>query len=96
MFVAVVCFLFLLKLKWPKSKNPFSSPLILALVVNAVALKNINNRPAYLWCSSALMQREVLLVELHDAVPQNETVAMIGSIRERNVVRKVELIDSLY
>ena len=31
------------------SFHSFSSPLILALVVNAVALKNTNNRPAYFW-----------------------------------------------
>ena len=31
------------------SFHSFGSPLILALMVNVVALKNTNNRPAYLW-----------------------------------------------
>ena len=31
------------------------------------------------------MKQEVLLVESHDTVPENGTVALIGSIRERNV-----------
>ena len=66
--------------------HSFSSPLTIALMVNAVALKNTNNRPAYLWWSSALMKREVLLVESNDTVPKNGTVAWIGSIRDRNVV----------
>ena len=68
------------------SFHSFGSPLILALMVNVVALKNTNNRPAYLWWSSALMKREVLLVESHGTVPKNGNVAVIGSIREMNVV----------
>ena len=32
------------------------------------------------------MKREVLLLESYDTVPANGTVAVIGSIRERNVV----------
>ena len=35
---------------------------------------------------SALMKREVLLVMSHDTVPESETVTVIGSFRERNVV----------
>ena len=31
------------------------------------------------------MKQEVLLVEAHGTVPENGTVAVIGSIRERNV-----------
>ena len=39
-----------------------------------------------LWWSSALMKREVLLVDSHDTGPENGTVAVIGLIRDRNVV----------
>ena len=35
------------------------------------------------------MKREVLLVESHDTVPENGPVAVIGSIREKNVVSNV-------
>ena len=38
------------------SFHSFSSPLILALMVNVVAEKNTQNRPAHMWSSRALMK----------------------------------------